>query len=305
MAVSVSPATEADHSAILRDDDRLDEFRIALRGYRSRVTPLADDVRARLGDVKRASVVTGDEAFAKAAWCLETIGNAQDEYLRAWQMMREDRYYGAWCALEQAELALHFLARHFDDSRGEYGIAYLHEQIPRWQALFPYRLFTSTGLIGHDIHCSVCDARLTPRTRCAHRVGEIYAGEMAARVIKRLTLVEMSLVENPVHKYAVPFITGQSYNYAQVHYVASGLLSPWHSWDTQLGVRRRADTRFVGVGRNDSCPCGSGKKFKRCHVDQVYYDSPHVDVIFRDGVSPHVEREQINVVRHGVDDGAS
>jgi uncharacterized protein YecA (UPF0149 family) len=22
---------------------------------------------------------------------------------------------------------------------------------------------------------------------------------------------------------------------------------------------------FVGVGRNDPCPCGSGKKFKKCH----------------------------------------
>ncbi|MDR1184175.1 MAG: SEC-C domain-containing protein, partial [Coriobacteriales bacterium] len=22
---------------------------------------------------------------------------------------------------------------------------------------------------------------------------------------------------------------------------------------------------FVNVGRNDPCPCGSGKKFKKCH----------------------------------------
>jgi preprotein translocase subunit SecA len=26
-------------------------------------------------------------------------------------------------------------------------------------------------------------------------------------------------------------------------------------------VKREADK----VGRNDSCPCGSGKKYKRCH----------------------------------------
>ena len=24
-------------------------------------------------------------------------------------------------------------------------------------------------------------------------------------------------------------------------------------------------SRFKGVGRNDPCPCGSGKKFKKCH----------------------------------------
>ena len=23
------------------------------------------------------------------------------------------------------------------------------------------------------------------------------------------------------------------------------------------------------IGRNDPCPCGSGKKFKRCHIDEV------------------------------------
>jgi preprotein translocase subunit SecA len=22
---------------------------------------------------------------------------------------------------------------------------------------------------------------------------------------------------------------------------------------------------YVGVGRNEPCPCGSGKKFKKCH----------------------------------------
>jgi preprotein translocase subunit SecA len=28
-----------------------------------------------------------------------------------------------------------------------------------------------------------------------------------------------------------------------------------------------ADDKFAGVSRNDPCPCGSGKKFKRCHGD--------------------------------------
>ena len=29
--------------------------------------------------------------------------------------------------------------------------------------------------------------------------------------------------------------------------------------------RRLSDEELAGVGRNDPCPCGSGKKFKRCH----------------------------------------
>ncbi|WP_443608286.1 SEC-C metal-binding domain-containing protein [Actinomadura violacea] len=28
-----------------------------------------------------------------------------------------------------------------------------------------------------------------------------------------------------------------------------------------------AEDEYAGVSRNDPCPCGSGKKFKRCHGD--------------------------------------
>ena len=29
-----------------------------------------------------------------------------------------------------------------------------------------------------------------------------------------------------------------------------------------------AQTRFKTAGRNDDCPCGSGKKYKKCHLHQ-------------------------------------
>ncbi|HSO93764.1 MAG TPA: SEC-C metal-binding domain-containing protein [Candidatus Dormibacteraeota bacterium] len=30
-------------------------------------------------------------------------------------------------------------------------------------------------------------------------------------------------------------------------------------------LRRPVSFNFAGVGRNDICPCGSGKRFKNCH----------------------------------------
>lgn len=30
--------------------------------------------------------------------------------------------------------------------------------------------------------------------------------------------------------------------------------------------------RTMKVGRNDPCPCGSGKKFKKCHLGRVIDD---------------------------------
>lgn len=33
----------------------------------------------------------------------------------------------------------------------------------------------------------------------------------------------------------------------------------------RLPFRRPQSVNFAGVGRNDICPCGSGKRFKNCH----------------------------------------
>ncbi len=34
-----------------------------------------------------------------------------------------------------------------------------------------------------------------------------------------------------------------------------------------LGGKPSVD--YTGVGRNDECPCGSGRKFKNCCIDRV------------------------------------
>ena len=33
----------------------------------------------------------------------------------------------------------------------------------------------------------------------------------------------------------------------------------------RMPFRRPQSLNFAGVGRNDICPCGSGKRFKNCH----------------------------------------
>jgi preprotein translocase subunit SecA len=37
------------------------------------------------------------------------------------------------------------------------------------------------------------------------------------------------------------------------------------STPARLPFRRPPPVNFAGVGRNDICPCGSGKRFKNCH----------------------------------------
>ena len=49
-----------------------------------------------------------------------------------------------------------------------------------------------------------------------------------------------------------------------------GLLRRGHDADEVMQILEAGETAklqqaFAASGRNDPCPCGSGKKFKRCH----------------------------------------
>jgi preprotein translocase subunit SecA len=41
--------------------------------------------------------------------------------------------------------------------------------------------------------------------------------------------------------------------------------SPAAATPVRPPFRRPQSLNFAGVGRNDICPCGSGKRFKNCH----------------------------------------
>jgi preprotein translocase subunit SecA len=49
---------------------------------------------------------------------------------------------------------------------------------------------------------------------------------------------------------------------------ADGLISPADpagGKPQSVQTATLAPNPYTGVGRNDPCPCGSGKKFKKCH----------------------------------------
>lgn len=37
----------------------------------------------------------------------------------------------------------------------------------------------------------------------------------------------------------------------------------------ELQAKGYTFVRRAKIGRNDPCPCGSGKKFKKCHIDKI------------------------------------
>ena len=88
-----------------------------------------------------------------------------------------------------------------------------------------------TGLLQRAVATRPAAVLLLPDTGGV-RLHEANAGLIALSEIMRATLDALSDGRSAVHEVALP------------------------SLDRSFGA---------GVGRNDPCPCGSGKKFKRCH----------------------------------------
>ena len=40
-----------------------------------------------------------------------------------------------------------------------------------------------------------------------------------------------------------------------------------------IPIKKRPTLKYTGIGRNELCPCGSGKKFKKCCINEVQNDT--------------------------------
>ena len=252
--------------------------------------PSPENVKEFLAMAKAESVGCGDQNRAKAIWCLETAVRIQDLYLQAFSEMKDQRFYEAWCDLERAEIALGFLERHDRACWPEFRLDFIQKHIERWQSIFPYKLFCSPERITLKKTCSICGKTVSPRRPCGHIKGEIYDGEQCVLHIEEAELIGMSYVEKPFQKYSVLFLgdpkTGKPYDhydYGIVQYALSALQDPFDGWDVVHTKRILPHSRFSYVGRNDRCPCGSGRKYKKCcgpgegvlcHHEEFHFEVP-------------------------------
>jgi len=247
-----------------------------------------------LATLKADAVKGKDQNKAKRIWCLEQVLTIQDQYITAFFQMKAEKYYEGWCTLEKVEINLNALLKHFVDENSEFYIKFIEHHTIQYQSLFPYKIFMSPEIIQIEKKCSTCGEVISLRESCGHRVGEIYDGEMCHRIVTKADFLSIAAVRNPVQKYSVMFFVDSPngekkdhYDYSVVSYLIRRLSSPFHAWDIEWSNRRQPHSRFVHVGRNDPCPCDSGKKYKKCCLPESGVLRPHCDFIFHVPPSSH------------------
>lgn len=271
------------------------DVELRLRSAKDRTEAELETAVERLQAEKKIAVESNDQTMAKEAWCLQQVCKAHILFRRAFAQMKNGQYYDAWCALEQVELKLGFLAPHFQSRFVDYGLSRLSGDTGRFQSLFPYKIFYSPEILELEKQCSVCKKVISIRKPCGHRTGEIYDGEICFRIVTDMRLLGSALVENPVQRYSVPFKvdpeTGKSsdhYNYSTVKYAIERLPSPYSGWDVQWMKRRHPHSLFRHLGRNDKCPCDSGAKYKKCCLPESGVLRPHCEILLEEEPPEHL-----------------
>jgi len=236
--------------------------------------------------LKSRLVSQGKQAEAKEIWCLENALLAQNMYIKFINLLRREKFYKAWCLLEQCEITLGNLKRHFPQMLSqEFYLDFLYHQVPLWQKVFPYRIFNSTEFLEKKILCSTCKSPITPRKFCGHEKGEIYDGEICYRIIEDYEIVGFAMVKNPVNKYSVPFKTDENgktvdhYDYKCIKMIIRELPTLFYWWEINKTFDWHRRTDFTETLPDDICPCGADRLFKDCCSSKPAILTPHIEIV--------------------------
>ena len=261
----------------------LEDIREQLRRPEERTAEIALALGAALAEHKVNAVTDKNQELAKEIWCLETTLEIQSNFLTAFSEMRQELYYEAWCTLEQAEIGVLSLRRHRKLS--DFCLSFIAAHVERFQGLFPYKLFFSPGFVVKERRCGLCNALITPRMGCDHRLGEIYDGVLCFHEIADAEIAEVSMVSNPVQKSCIGWVMDSSgnrieYDHSIVRYVVERLQSPFHAWGFEWTKIRHPHSLFQGTAPSAPCPCESQRNYADCCLPEAGVMRPHCAVFF-------------------------
>lgn len=235
--------------------------------------------------LKEQAIKEHNEVLANKLWYLNSILNIQKSYISMFNLLKNNIYNDyekAWNLREQIDIALsyHRDKDYYDKNFAQ--LQFINYIIKNIKPLFPYKLFSSREMIIKKEVCSICGKTRSIRNDCGHELGKVYMGELCYNIVEDAELKGIAIVENPEDEYTILKIDDKKFNYEVLELLMSGLNSPYDRWNL-IKTKIKKD-EYKKVGRNEKCPCNSGKKYKKCclltgndfipHYDIVYIDNP-------------------------------
>ncbi len=229
-------------------------------------TELNNKVSKAIEELRQKAIDCQNEDEANYCWCLKQIYKIQNEFISSVNALKKQKYENAWCMLDRADIELGFLENNFDiaQEKDKYHLVFIGNMIKEYQKLFPYHYFFSRESIIKAEVCSICGKTISLRHPCGHKVGKLYMGELCLRNVTDIEFKAESIVTDPLDKYAYLKFQDREYNYGMLEALMMEIDTPYDEFHIETIQIQRPE--YKGIGRNELCPCGSGKKYKKCHL---------------------------------------
>ncbi|MGL5090216.1 MAG: hypothetical protein ACRC8B_04640 [Aeromonas sobria] len=255
-------------------------MKIDLTTLENTTAPEIQQIVDAIKSEKKKAIESGDEVKANNLWRQLEALKLNVLYIKAFHNIKIKNYRDAWNQLEQCEIACSFIKRNSTiEDVHNYRIEFIENKITKWQSLYPYCVFASPGFKVGYYTCSICGHKVRPRSRCEHKKGKVYFGELCLHVAHEMEILEISIVSSPVQKYSV-LHNDETLNFSLIEYLSEILEDAFEEWDINWTTMKFPSARFESVASGDKCPCKSDKMFEYCCMNKEEIEIPHVDFIF-------------------------
>lgn len=203
--------------------------------------------------------------------------------ISTWEEIYEKRYSSSWDSLQNSLDSLRDLNKFSLHNEKTHVLNFFEKQLQILEKIYPYNVFFSMGLEVAVYECSLCGKNIDS-FECEHEISELYSGEIAIGIAKGTTDIDhISVVENPKNKRCVVEYSDESHQFKGLQYLNEQLrlnkITPITLYDVDETPRKVPNRQYVKMPRNESCFCGSNKKFKKCCIDKEFTEERHIELI--------------------------
>lgn len=234
---------------------------------------------SELERIKEQAAIAEDENLANNCWRESEALQLTLTYIKAFHKLKSADYREAWYDLEQCEIKCKIIAR---NSSEEFCLAknihFISQQVSNLQSLYPYCVFSSPGMVVGYYSCGICDHKIRPRSRCAHKKGKIYNGKLCVHIAHDIVLKEISIVSKPVQKYSVVH-NDETLDFSALQYLMPALEDAFDEWAFIKKTKSFPIDMFSRVDLNSECPCKSGEIFRQCCSNKADVTIPHLEFL--------------------------
>lgn len=225
--------------------------------------------------IKEIAIKRKDEKLANSQFIFKDYFKLFCNLIRYFEMLENGQYKESWNKLQDCLDAIKYIGR-FTDIENRLELSELYDLLIQYEELYPYSIFASSEYVISKSHCSICGKSMQSLD-CPHIKGNLYWGEPAIEYIDKIDVMQaVCIVYHPEDKRCVLEISDDTRFEKEKFLMLDQYLELKQPYLQKVAIKgfkeQRIRENIEIVGRNQLCPCGSGKKFKHCCGKNMYYE---------------------------------